>query len=243
MDINQKSNMKVVILNITEYKEKDAIITALNESEVISFTAKGIFSERSQNKILNVPLNIVDIEIEKGKLKYPILKSFNMIYCPLISDVSIEYMTSLNIITEATKKLLTDEDKHYMFNTLVDVITNLKSAKNYYALVLYYLDRLFSVAGYGFEVNGCVVCGSKKGIAAFSFADGGFICKDCLENNITQQLSASEMALLRNIYNSKDSATLEKIEFNSNEVEHLLKLYFSFIYDNFNITLNSFKTF
>lgn len=234
--------MKVVILSITPYKEKDAIITAINESEIISFTAKSIFSERSHNKILNIPLTIADIEIEKGKLKYPILKSFGDLYSPLISDTSMEYMTSLNIIIEVMKKLLPDEDKHLMFNDLNDFITNLKNSKNYYISVIYFLNHLFKVAGYGFEVNHCVHCGSKQGIIAFSFSEGGFICEKCISDEIKRDLSPKEMNLLRKIYISKDASSLNNIEFEANDVEHILKLYFAFIYDNFGVTLNSFKT-
>ena len=67
--------MKVIILSITPYKEKDAIVNAINEEGVLSFTAHGVLDIASKNQLVNTPLNVLDIELRNTRGKYPSLKS------------------------------------------------------------------------------------------------------------------------------------------------------------------------
>ena len=58
--------MKIVVLSITPYKEKDAIIDAINEQGEMTFLAKGILDPKNKNSALNNLLAVADIEINEG---------------------------------------------------------------------------------------------------------------------------------------------------------------------------------
>ena len=66
--------MKIIVLSITPYKEKDAVVSAISEEESITFLARGIKDPKSKNTALNNILTIADIELMDGDFKYPILK-------------------------------------------------------------------------------------------------------------------------------------------------------------------------
>ena len=58
--------MKVIVLTINPYKEKDAIISAISEKEYITFLARGIRDPKSKNAAINNALCIADIELMDG---------------------------------------------------------------------------------------------------------------------------------------------------------------------------------
>ena len=64
--------MKLIILSKKDYKEKDSIITGINDEELITFSVKGLSSPKSKNAILANPLIIADVNMKEGNYKYPI---------------------------------------------------------------------------------------------------------------------------------------------------------------------------
>ncbi len=69
--------MKIIVLSITPYKEKDAIIDAISEEVDSTFTAKGILDPKNKNAAINNLLSIADIDLQEGNYKYPVLKSIS----------------------------------------------------------------------------------------------------------------------------------------------------------------------
>ena len=81
--------MKIIVLSINPYKEKDAIVTAISEKETITFLARGIKDPKSKNAALNNILTVADIELMDGDFKYPILKSSKPLFSSLSSYLRI----------------------------------------------------------------------------------------------------------------------------------------------------------
>ena len=75
--------------------------------------------------------------------------------------------------------------------------------------LLLFMAQAIRLGGFELEVNQCVNCGKKTDIVAFSFEEGGFICKDCFEEGISHDLNKNQMVLLRKIFNSRDLHLLE----------------------------------
>ena len=44
--------MEIIVISVSKYKEKDAVITAISNSELISFYARGVFSPTNKNAFL-----------------------------------------------------------------------------------------------------------------------------------------------------------------------------------------------
>jgi recombinational DNA repair protein (RecF pathway) len=83
--------MKIIVLSITPYKEKDGIVNAISENESLTFLARGIKDPKSKNAALNNVLTVADIELMDGNFTHPILKSSKPLFSPLKVDMDAKY--------------------------------------------------------------------------------------------------------------------------------------------------------
>ena len=196
--------MKIIVLSINPYKEKDAIISAISENESITFLARGIKDPKSKNAALNNLLTIADIELMDGDFKHPILKSSKPLESSLKIGMSSEYLSSLMLIDEMMLNLFPEEERCEMFPYLENALINMKNTDDWLMTLLVFMANVIRLGGFQLEVNRCVMCGSKSKIVAFSFVDGGFICQNCFNEEIIHDLNKNQMLLLREIVNSSD---------------------------------------
>ena len=230
--------MKTIVLSIAPYKEKDAIIESISEEGLVTFLAKGILDPKNANAAINNVLSIADIELNEGDYKYPVLKSATNVVNSMKVINDFDYLSSLLLIAEATKVLLQDDEKERIYNSLLTTINTLKTSKEPLKVLVVYLADLFRVSGHEFEVNRCVFCGTKQGIKAFSFADGGFVCENCLMDEINCALNKTQMLFLRAAVLCKDISEF-KYDCTRDDVVTVLEQFFEFIYDFYGIQLKN----
>ena len=193
--------MKVIVLTINQYKEKDAIVTAISNNGLVTFLARGIKDPKSKNASINNPLSIADIELEEGNFKHPILKSSKQLFTPMKTEMDTKYLGTLMLMNEVILYLFQDDEKYKLFNVLEEGIVALRKSNDWLKVLLIYLANATRLGGFELEVNRCVLCGKRTGIVAFSFIEGGFICEDCFQEDMERDLSKSQMLLLRSIFN------------------------------------------
>lgn len=204
--------MKIIILSLTQYKEKDSIVNAISEDEYLTFNAHGILSPSSRNAAINNVLTVADVVLTTSKSNKYSLKECSVIESPFVFNNDFNLLVAMNIIAEATNKMLEDQEKHLAFNYLDRAIKALKHTKNPLLIAIAYLCKLSNLAGYSIEINRCVRCGSKKNIVAFSFEEGGYICKDCILEEDRRDLTVEQMLLIRDLASTFD--------FDFNHIEH-----------------------
>ena len=224
--------MKIIVLSISPYKEKDAVISAISEDQFITFLARGINNPKSKNISINNPLTIADIELMDGNFKHPVLKSSKQLFTPLRLDMDSKYLGSLLFINEIVNFLFPDEEKPKMFKAVEDSVTALKKGKDWLLTLLLFMSQAIRLGGFELEVNKCVNCGSKSNIVAFSFVEGGFICQNCVNETIARDLNKNQMVLLRKIFNSRDLRLLET-PYNYDEAYILFQKFIEFIEEAF----------
>ncbi len=232
--------MKVIILSIANYKEKDGIITAISEDESLSFLVRGLFDPKSKNAALNNPTTVVDIELVKKNGKYPNLESYSLVSSPYLLRSDLKRLSAIQVLLEATLKLVIEEERFYLYQDLNDALSALKVGVDPNSVVLMYLARVLKVNGYVFSINKCTVCGTKNDIVAFSFYDGGFLCKEHL-GEAKADLSIEQMLLLRNVFGSSIYSSIEKM--NEENAAALLMKFDEYIKDSFGVNMKSFDLF
>ena len=232
--------MKIIVLTITQYKEKDAIIEGIGEEGSITFLVKSLFSPKSKNSGLNNPLVIADIELQEGNFKYPVLKSSSILLNPMKVTNDYYYLSSLLLIDEATRILLQDEEKGAIFDSLAETITLLKNAKNIWPVLLTYFALIFKISGYEFEVNKCVRCGTKSDIVTFSFKEGGFICRNCAEIDTERDLSKEQMLTLRSAFLAAQNISSISFDITKEDALVILNKFNEFIIDSYGTRLKGF---
>lgn len=230
--------MKIIILSISQYKEKDAIVTSMSPTGKLTFIVKGIFDPKSRNAQLNNPMTVIDAEFVEGEYQYPVLKRFMMLTAPLKNTGDYLYLSTILILGEITNKIVQDEEYAPLYEWLFKGLESLEEKKNYFDILLIYTANVLRTSGYEFEVNRCVMCGSNKNIIAFSFQDGGFLCKNCLEEDEKRDLSRSQMLLIREVFNAK-SYDLSNIKYDQEDAKVLMRKFYEFINDMFSTKINN----
>lgn len=230
--------MKIIVLSINQYKEKDAIITAISQSETITFLARGIKDPKSKNAAINNPLMIADVELIDGDFKFPILKSFKEIFVPMKLQMDSSYLGTLLLMNEIIIHFFPEEERNKMFDALEQGVMVLKKTNNWLMTLLIYLSYAIRMGGFELEVNKCVICGKKNRIVAFSFLEGGFICEECANEETERDLDKEQMILLRSIFNSRDYHLVES-SFNKEDALVLLDKFISFSQEAFGYRLKN----
>ena len=234
--------MKIIVLSINQYKEKDAIITAISQSETITFLAKGIKDPKSKNAALNNPLTIADIELMDGGFKYPVLKASKELFIPMKLGMDSTYLGTLLLMNEMMVHLFSDDDKQEMFPYLEEGVVGLKKTNDWIMTLLVFIAQVIRIGGFELEVNRCVICGQKNKILAFSFIEGGFICQNCVNEETERDLTKEQMILLRNIFNSRDYHLLDS-SYNKDDALVLLRKTLDFLQEAFGYRLKNLRLF
>ena len=235
--------MKVIILSKSSYKEKDCIYNAISQEGFISFMAKGAQDPKSKFVWLNNPLTMADVEfLTDGRYKHKVINNATLISSPMLGATDYSYLVSIGVLTEITRNVLPDEEKHLAFNECESALNALRSGKDHLMVILIYLAKLTKLGGAELEVNRCIHCGGREDIVAFSFEDGGFICENCQSEDTVKDLSGTQMKLIRYIFRAKDYS-LPNIEmFSDNDKKKILTKLKEFIDDIFGVRLNSLDT-
>lgn len=235
--------MKLIILTITPYKERDGIITALGENCVISFNVRGLLNPKSTNHFLNTPLIEIDATFQEGNYKYKLLKNAKILFSPYSTQDSLNKLAMISLLQEATKSLLNEEEQALIYDKLKRCLEGLKNTKvNVFQIGLNYIYELLKISGNDIYIDGCVFCGSRKGIVGLSFADGGFVCKDCAEHNFLSDIRFEELKIFRNACrNFNFEIPVEGLD-DSNGL-YLLEKLIEFVYSAFGIKLKTIKLF
>ena len=232
--------MKVIILSHTNYKENDLICNAISETDYFSFKAFRAQDNKTDSVWLNNVMTIADIELSDRRYKYPTLKEARMISCPLTKTDSLEYMFAIGALTEVANYLLQDDEKHFLFKDLEGAINALENDKDIHMVLLILLAKAISLAGAELEVNQCVFCGSIHEIVAFSFPDGGFVCRNCLDDSSAiANLTPNQMKLIRYAFKAPDYSCVGSDRFTKEDKIVILKCFKEYINDGLGANIKS----
>lgn len=235
--------MKIIVLSTTPYKEKDTILSAISENGVVSFKVRGGQTSNGPFTWLHNPLTIADVEfVDNPRYTNKIVKGAKLIYSPLNNGQDLSNLLAIKLLEETTNKMFSDEDKHLMFSDIESFFTANKGNKDLYLSELIFLIRASRIAGAGLEFNKCVKCGSKRDIVAFSFEEGGFVCRECLDESVIIDLNAKQMKVLRYCANNSYQNLIEdKVNENISELDKktILEKFGSFIDNIVGVHLNS----
>lgn len=232
-------NKEGIIISLTEYKDKDAIVTCINKDEVFSFYAKSVFTKSSKNK------NSLN-ELYRCSFSLALYENGNLFLQEvslkeqLISFESIEVLSCLQFIKDVTSTFIKESsDAREIYPIFYKILCQIKENKaDSLTLSLIYFAKVLDVCGYRLEVNKCVRCGSKQNICAISFKDGGFICRDCYDERFHMPLKKDSMIYLRYLFMVSEE-NFGKIKIDNNVAKDLLYIFKLYIKDIENVTLNS----
>ena len=190
--------MKIIVLNKAEYKDKDLIISAISETGYMSFKVRGGNVPNSPFTWLTNPLTVAEVDfIDNPRYTNKIVKGAMLLYTPLTNGNEMHNLLAISLLQEVIVKMFADEDKHLMFNEIEKFFKTNKDNKDLTLSEIIFILKALKLNGAGLEVDKCVSCGSKNDIVAFSFSEGGFLCRKCLKEDMPIDLNPTQMKLFR----------------------------------------------
>ena len=234
--------MRIIVIKKTDYKEKDTIIDAITETGPVSFKVRGSNSSNSHLAWINNPLTVADVEyVENVRYRHQILKNASLVYSP-IRDTSFDRMLFINLIVDVANNMFSRDEQNVLYDLLIELFEFTDKTNDLIISELLFLANAIRLSGFEPEVNRCVSCGSKSDIVAFSFTEGGFICRNCLESDMIIDLNPSQMKWMRYLFNRSNFVGLPESTRMSKEdqVTIFTKIY-EYIYESIGIRLGTIK--
>lgn len=167
------------IIRVSPYKDKDAIITVLTSLSLISFRAPSAMKSTSRLHMATLILAHGKFSLKKSGKYFSLVEVELDFYPHLESDYS--RCVAFSYIQELAQKLLPKDnisfDNNRIFLYLDESVHALIENVDVYKTALFLTGGWLKELGYGFEVDECLICGRHDDIVAFSFIEGGFLCR------------------------------------------------------------------
>ena len=193
-----KESIEGIVVSEVSYSETSKIINILTKDGIIGCMAKGAKSLKSNLRLGTSKITMAKFYISKKEEKLSVLTGVDIIcdfknikkdivkisYATYIIDLAQQVMKHnidsriYEILVAALNKINEDFD--------ASVITNI--------LELKYLEYL----GVMPIIDECAICGSKTSIATLSSSRGGYICTNCLRDDLI--VSDKTIKLIRMFY-------------------------------------------
>lgn len=204
------SEVEGIVLNTRDYGESSKILNILTkEHGLIGIMAKGCKRLKSDIKGVSEKLSYAKFNIYYKEDKLSTLANADIInnFSNIKKDITkISFASFLLELTEQVVKQNSSED---IYNLLISALIKINEGFDSLVITniieLKYLDYL----GVMPIIDSCSICGNQTSIATLSSSKGGYVCNNCLTNEIL--VSDKTIKLIRLFY-YVDIAKISKLE-------------------------------
>ena len=216
-----------IILSETNYSESSKILNVLTkEHGLIGVMSKGCRNLKSKLRGVSRKLLYGTLHIyykEKGVSTLIGIDIINSFSKTLTDLEKISYASYILDLTLQVLKQTTDEEIFDLLkNTLIKIEEGLNPKALTNILELKYLDFL----GVSPSLDFCANCGCAENIVTLSSTEGGYICKNCFQNE--RMVSEKTIKMIR-LYYYVDLSKITKLEVKkeiSDEINTFLEEYY-----------------
>ena len=173
------------ILSETSYGETSKIINVWTKKYgVIGIMCKGAKSLKSKNRVSTMRFSYAkfNIYLKQGKLSTLVSADVINPLKKIRSDITL--IGYLSYLTELTEQVIKQNNDLLLFDDFINSVLKIEDGLDPLVITnileIKYLEKL----GVLFNLDECVVCGSKNNIVTINADKGGFICFNCLSNEV-----------------------------------------------------------
>lgn len=215
------------ILSETSYGETSKIINVWTKKYgVIGIMCKGAKSLKSKNRVSTMRFSYAkfNIYLKQGKLSTLVSADVINPLKKIRSDITL--IGYLSYLTELTEQVIKQNNDLLLFDDFINSVLKIEDGLDPLVITnileIKYLEKL----GVLFNLDECVVCGSKNNIVTINADKGGFICLNCLSNEVIVDKKVIKMLRMYYYVNIK-SITNIKVEDNiKNTINKFLDMYY-----------------
>ena len=219
-----------IILSETNYSESSKILNVLTDK----YGLIGIMSKGCRN--LKSKLRGVSRKLLYGK--------FNVYYKPngLSTLISIDVINSFSntltdlerisyasFILDLTIQVLRQTEDAEIFDLLKNTLIKIEEGLSPIALTNILELKYLNFLGVAPNIDSCAICGSTKQIVTLSSSSGGYVCKNCYQDEV---LTSEKTIKMIRMYYYVDIAGITKLEV-SDEVTQEINRFLDDYYDRY----------
>ncbi len=219
-----------IILSETNYSESSKILNVLTDK----YGLIGIMSKGCRN--LKSKLRGVSRKLLYGK--------FNVYYKPngLSTLISIDVINSFSntltdlerisyasFILDLTIQVLRQTEDEEIFDLLKNTLIKIEEGLSPIALTNILELKYLNYLGVSPNIDSCSICGSTKQIVTLSSSSGGYVCKNCYQDEV---LTSEKTIKMIRMYYYVDIAGITKLEV-SDEVTQEINRFLDDYYDRY----------
>lgn len=215
-----------LIIKETNFGETSKIINILTEDGIIGVMAKGAKSIKSPLRSFTLTLTYAEFNIYYHEDKLSTLKSADVIndFATIKKDITlISYMTYLCDLASQVMKQNNNPD---IYKMLISSLNKINNGLNPVIISNIYELKLLDYLGVGINFNECAKCGNTTDIITIDPDIGGYICKNCYENEIIYDDKTLKMLRMYYLVDINSISDLKISDVVINNINYFINTYY-----------------
>ncbi len=215
------------ILTETPYGETSKIINVLTKDYgVIGIMCKGAKGLKSKNRVTTMRLTYAKFNLYYKKDKLSNLVSADIIN-PLKNIKSdIILVSYLGYITELTNQVIKQSNNKKIYDDFINVVLKMEVGLDPLVLTNILEIKYLEYLGVLFNLDACVVCGSKKDIVTIDGDKGGYLCINCRTNEVIVPVKVIKMVRMYYYININSIKEIKVDDVTKNTINKFLDVYY-----------------
>lgn len=216
------------VLSEIPYGESSKIINVLTrEYGVIGIMCKGAKSLKNRYRVPTMKLSYSHFNIMYKENKLSTLVSADVINPFKLVKSDILLVSFLAYLTELTSQVVKQSnDIENIYVDFIKTILKLEDGLDPIVLTNILEIKYLEYLGVLFNLDECVICGSKNNIATFDADKGGYICINCLTNEIIVDKKVIKMIRMYYYVNIDSIKEIKVDDLTKNTINKYLDLYY-----------------
>ena len=219
-----------IILSETNYSESSKILNVLTDKHgLIGVISKGCRNMKSKLRGVSRKLIYGTLHVYYKENGLSTLIGVDVINSFSKTMMDLEKISYASFILDLTYQVVKQTESEEIFELLKNSLIKLEEGIPPLPLTNIVELKLLDYLGVAPNVDSCCHCGSTKGIVTLSSEDGGYICKDCYDN---EPLVSEKTIKMIRMYYYVDISSITKLDV-SNEVTKEINSFLDDYYDRF----------
>lgn len=219
-----------IILSETNYSESSKILNVLTDKfGLIGIMSKGCRKMKSKLRGVSRKLIYGTFNVYYKEKGLSTLISIDVINSFSKTLMDLEKISYASFMIDLTYQVVKQNDSNEIFNLLKNTLIKLEEGLDPLVLTNILEIKLLDYLGITPNIDSCSSCGSTKQIVTLSSDQGGYICKDCYQN---EPLVSEKTIKIIRMYYYVDISSISKLDV-SREVTKEINTFLDDYYDRF----------
>ena len=216
-----------IVISETNYSESSKILNVLTrEHGLIGIMSKGCRSMKSKLRGVSRKLLYGTFHIYYKPSGISTLIGVDVISSFSETLTDLERISYASYILDLTHQVLKQNEEDEIFDLLKDTLCKIEEGLNPIALTNILEVKLLDFLGVSPSIDACAHCGSDKQIVTLSSDAGGYVCKNCYNNEPLVSDKTIKMIRMYYYVDIKNITKLEVSDTVSFEINRFLEDYY-----------------